>query len=155
VAWVTMKKDAPLIANVMLDGILPENLKLPDTEEPGTKRKIVPTYPVSGTLTVDGKPLAGVTVTFHAANKDGKYQNVCDGLTDDRGRFQMSTYTRFDGAPAGEFTVTAVRTGRGYYDGEVPDKSLMPEKYATPAKSSVKVTVKDGANDLRFDLTSK
>jgi hypothetical protein len=155
VAWVTMKKDAPLIANVMLDGILPENLKLPDTEEPGTRRKMVPTYPVSGTLTVDGKPLAGVTVTFHAVSekKKGGFTNVCDGLTDERGRFQMSTYGKFDGAPAGEFTVTAVRTGRGYSDGELPEKSLLPEKYATPAKSPLKVTVKDGANDLKIDLT--
>ncbi len=35
VAWVTMKKDAPLIANVMLDGILPANLKVPDTRREG------------------------------------------------------------------------------------------------------------------------
>jgi hypothetical protein len=157
VAWVTMKKDAPLIANVMLDGIRPENLKLPETNEPGKQRKLVPTYPVGGTLTVDGKPLAGATVTFHAVNenKKGGYTNVCDGLTDERGRFQMSTYTKFDGAPAGEFTVTVVRTGRGYYDGEVPEKSLLPERYAAPAKSPLRVTIKDGANDLRLELTGK
>jgi len=35
IAQVTMKKDGPLIANIMLNGVYPENMKLPDTIEPG------------------------------------------------------------------------------------------------------------------------
>jgi serine/threonine-protein phosphatase CPPED1 len=155
VAWVTMKSDAPLIANVMLDGILPENLKLPDTEEPGTKRKMVATYPVLGKLTLDGKPLVGVTVTFHTFNAEAKkYTSACDSLTTDGGRFQMSTYSRFDGAPEGEFTLTVAKTDR-YYAGEAPEKTVIPEAYATPETSPLKVTVKAGANDLNVELTSK
>ena len=34
--WVTMKQKAPVLAVAPLDGLLPANLKLPDTEEPGT-----------------------------------------------------------------------------------------------------------------------
>ena len=45
-------------------GILPEDLKLPDTDEPGTKRKTQPTHPATGKVTLDGKPLAGVTVAL-------------------------------------------------------------------------------------------
>ena len=67
----------------------------------------------------------------------------------------MSTYTRSDGCPAGEYSVTVVKTGRGYYDGEVPEPSKLPAKYATPAKTLLKVTVKDGANELNLDLASK
>src|SRR5207249_693892 len=46
--WVTMKKDEPIVANIMLDGILPENLKRPITDEDGVivlNRK--PTHPVT------------------------------------------------------------------------------------------------------------
>jgi hypothetical protein len=156
VAWVTMKADAPLIANVMLDGILSENLKLPDVDEPGTKRKQVPTYPAKGKVALDGKPLAGATVALHKLTKDKdgkeKYTYVADGLSDANGEFPLATYTRGDGAPAGEFTVTVVKTGRGYYDGEVPEKSQIPAVYATPARSPLRVELKEGANELNLDL---
>ncbi len=156
VAWVTMKSDAPLLANVMLDGILPENLKLPDTEEPGSKRKVVPTHPAKGKVTFDGKPLAGATVALHKLNTDtGKYTYVCDGLTDSAGVVPLSTYTRFDGAPVGEFTATVVQTGRGYYDGEVPEKSTIPARYAAAATSPLRVEVKEGANEFALELTSR
>jgi 3',5'-cyclic AMP phosphodiesterase CpdA len=159
VAWVTVKKDAaPVIANVMLDGILPEDLKVPQTEEPGTKRKMVATFPVTGTVTFNGKPLGGVTVTFHRYNKDTeKYVNTADGLTDADGRYKLSTYTKFDGCPAGEFAVTVVKTGRGYYDGDADEKRkvTVPAAYGTAAKSEIKVTVKEGANELNLDLRSR
>jgi hypothetical protein len=156
IAWVTMKKDTPIIANVLLDGILPDDLKLPDTVEPGTKIKKVPTYPVMGTVMLDGKPVAGVTVTFHRFNQNTeRWVNVSDGLTDDAGRYKLSTYERFDGCPAGEFAVTVVKTGKGYYDGEIPEKSLLPEKYASPAQTPLKVTVKDAGNELNLELQSK
>jgi hypothetical protein len=156
VAWVTMKADAPLIANVMLDGILPEDLALPETDEPGTKRKLLPTFPAVGRVTLDGQPLAGATVTLHKLNAaTEKYTNVCDGLTDVNGTFKLSTYGRFDGCPAGEYVVTVVRTGRGYSDGETKEKSTIPEKYATPGKSMLKAAVRQGTNELNLDLTSK
>lgn len=156
VAWVTVKKDAPVIANVMLDGILPEDLKLPDTDEPGTKRKMVPTFPTAGTVTLDGKPLAGATVTFYRLNTEtDKYVNTADGLTDASGRFKLSTYAKFDGCPAGEFVVTVVKTGRGYYDGEEELKNKIPAAYATAAKSGIKATVKEGTNEFNLDLKAK
>jgi len=34
ITQVTMKPSGPILANLLLDGILPENLKLPDTVEP-------------------------------------------------------------------------------------------------------------------------
>ncbi|HEX4607748.1 MAG TPA: metallophosphoesterase [Urbifossiella sp.] len=153
VAWVTMKSDAPLIANVMLDGILPEDLKLPDTAEPGTKRKTVPTFPAAGKVTLDGRPLVGATVTLHKLNKDTeKYVNTSDGLTDKTGAFRLSTYGAFDGAPVGEFVVTVVKTGRGYHDGETPEKSVIPARYASPATSGLRVELKEGPNEFNLDL---
>ena len=154
VSWVTMKKDAPVIANVLLDGILPEDLNLPDSAEAGVKRKLLPTHPVLVTATLDGQPLAGATVTFHKLNAETmKYAHVADGLTDERGRVKLSTYTKFDGVPVGEYTVTVVKTGKGYYDGEIPEASKLPAKYASPAKSPLRGTVKEGENEVGVELT--
>ena len=157
VVWVTVRKDgAPVLANVMLDGILPEDLRVPDTDEPGVKRKLLATHPVSGAVTLDGKPLAGATVSFHRYVEDTKrWANVADGLTDATGAFQLSTYARSDGCPAGEFAVTVAFTGRGYYDGEAADRPRLPDRYAAAAKTPLKVTVKEGPNDINIDLTSK
>src|SRR6185437_1948584 len=113
VAWVTMKKEKPLIANVLLDGILPEDLRLPETDEPGVQRKMLATYPAGGRVTVGGQPVAGATVALHRWNADTeKFVSVCDGLTDELGRFRLTTYARFDGAPIGEYAVTIVKTGK-------------------------------------------
>ena len=59
-AWVTMKKTGPVLANILLDGILPEDLNKPITAEEGVpvyNRK--PTYPVHGLVMCEGCPLAG------------------------------------------------------------------------------------------------
>ena len=155
--WITMKKDAPLLANVMLDGILPEDLNLPETVEPGVKRKTAPTYSTTGIVTMDGQPIADAIITFYRSTQDKgmtRYAFVSDSLTDDVGRYKMSTYGRFDGAPAGEYIVTVIKTGKGYERGG-DTKSLLPGRYATPETSAIKVSVKEGANELNFDLRSK
>lgn len=154
VAWVTMKKDRPLIANVMVDGILPADLSVPDTDEPARPGKKVPTHPTAVKLTLDGQPLVGATVTFHRLNAETeRWSGVADGLTDDRGGVKLTTYGKFDGAPAGEYAVTVVKTGKGYYDGEIPEASKLPAKYGTPAVTPLKVTVKEGANEFTLALT--
>jgi predicted phosphodiesterase len=156
IVWVTMKKDAPVMANVLLDGVLPMNLKLPDSAEKGVVVKKKLTYPTSGKVLLDGKPLAGATVAFHLINPDTKrFTYVCDGLTDASGRFQVSTYTKNDGCPAGEYAVTVVRTGSGYSDGEVPEQSQLPERYRTPETTPLKVTIKDGTNEVNLELQGK
>jgi len=62
---VTVKKDKPLIANIMLDGILPSDLKVPESEEKGVPLKKKPTFPVSGRVTVGGAPVAEAFVALH------------------------------------------------------------------------------------------
>ncbi|HUR54530.1 MAG TPA: metallophosphoesterase [Gemmataceae bacterium] len=157
VAWVTMKKDAPLIANVMLEGILPEDLKVPESDEKGRPVKKVPTFPVSIRVTLDGKPAPGVTVSFQRLNKDKQpeaYVTVCDGMTDEKGQLKMTTYSQFDGSPVGEFVVTFAKTARGgYYDTDHEgEKSQLPERYKSPTTAAFKVTVKEGANEFNDDL---
>lgn len=152
IAWVTMKKDGPVIANILLEGLLPADLKLPDTEEKGFPYKRKPTHPVEGKVTLDGEPVIGATVTFHSyIPETERYTAVCDGRTDELGRFRMTTYARFDGTPAGEYVVTVVKTERPLAEDE-PVKSLLPAKYAAPASSPLKVVVKEGINSFELEL---
>lgn len=60
----------------------------------------VPVYPVSGTLTMFGKPLDGATVAF--APQEG--QPTAVGRTDKDGKFKLTTYDYQDGAAAGRFS---------------------------------------------------
>lgn len=156
IAWITMKKDAPVIAQVMLDGVLPGNAPVPDSDEKGVIVKKKPTHPVNGKVTIDGKEMAGVTLTFYTLNPNTeKYNPIADGLSDAKGQFQLSTYGRFDGCPAGEYVVTVVKTGKGYHNEETPAMNLLPEKFTSPKTTDLRVVIKEGTNDLNLDVKTK
>lgn len=156
IAWITMKKDGPLIANVMLDGVLPENLKEPESDEQGVARAAVKPVPVKGAITYKGQPLAGATVSFYkkpaptAANQNMVF--VSDALSDADGAFVPSTVKGFDGLPEGEYTVTVFAAESGkYHTGQVKEKSRVAEKYAGWKTSPLKVTFKAG-DTIRIEL---
>ena len=154
ISWITMKQDGPRITNVMLDGVLPENLETPMSEEEGVVRKLKKLLPVKGLLTNKGQPVAGATVSFHSFIKTPmeRYAFVADARTEKDGSFIPSTYEAFDGLPEGEYTVTVVHTGK-YYDGEVKEKSKLPEKYTTTKTTTLKATVKEGEkNEIKIEL---
>ena len=154
ISWITMKTDGPRITNVMLDGILPENLDTPMSTEEGVVRKLKKLFPIKGLLLNNGKPVAGATVSFHTFVKTPteRYAFTADAFTDKDGAFVPSTYEAFDGLPAGEYTVTIVQTGK-YYDGEVTAKSMLPEKYTTTKTTTLKVIVKeDEKNEIKIEL---
>lgn len=144
VAWITMKKDKPLIANIMLDGILPADLKTPESEEKGVVRKMKPTFPVSGRITVGGQPVAEATVALHTYDAEKKtYSRVADGRTDAMGRFQITTYAKFDGAPADDYTVTVTKAG------------AVPAAFASTATTTLKLRIHETPNTLNLDLPAK
>jgi hypothetical protein len=154
--WVTVKAKSPVLAVAPLDGLLPANLKLPDTVEPGTVIKKLATFPVMGTVLIDGKPVPQATVAFHKYNETTKaWQQVCDGLTDVNGRFQVTTYTKNDGCPVGEYAVTVRRSGKGVSDDESPEKNQLPERYATPDKTALRAIIGETTNQMRFELLGK
>ncbi len=156
IAWITMKPDGPVIANVLLDGIYPEDMQLPDTDEKPVeqRRKPEPTHPLRGTVTFDGKPAAGATVRFYRTDPANptRQQYVADGLTDEDGTFAVSTYKAFDGIPAGEYRVTVVQTGR-YAAGQIKEANKLPARYADPKTTPLRVEVKAGENAVTLDLT--
>jgi hypothetical protein len=151
-AWVTMKKDGPLIANLLLDGIYAEDMSKPLSDEAGvptSNRKT--THPVRGVALLDGCPIPGASVWFHLPSADGKrYAHVADGRVEADGSFVLSTYLANDGCPVGEYLVTIVPSYPLVERGK--DNFVVPEKYRKPATTPLKATVKEGKNEFTFEL---
>jgi hypothetical protein len=164
IALVTMKKNKPIIAQIMLTGVLPGDLKAPESKEQAivlwgeAKDAKKPAQPFYGKLMVNGvdtKDVAAMTITFFVHDKKtDKYEPVADGLTDYRGHFRLSTHARFDGCPIGEYKVTVAKTGKGYYDGDIP-KNGIPEKYTDPKKSPLTAKIKEGTNEVTLEVITK
>ena len=112
--------------------------------------------PAGGRVTVGGQVVAGATVALHRWNPETeKFVSVCDGLTDESGRFQLTTYSKFDGAPVGEYAITIVKTGKSYFDREKPVKSPIPEVFAAAATTTLRVPIREGENEMKLDLPGR
>jgi predicted phosphodiesterase len=161
VAWVTVKKNAdPIIANIMLDGILPENLTKTITDEEGVpiyNRKRV--HPVRGKMMIDGVPAANVQLVFWRPDpndkKGQKMLRVTDAFVEADGSYAMTTYTLNDGMEIGEYKVTATLREPFFEPSGKLGKNTLPERYATYQATELQASVKEGVNVRDFDLTSK
>jgi hypothetical protein len=109
-------------------------------------------HPVSGKVLFDGKPAAGAFVVFHPAERD-KFPPPT-ATVDAQGNYSLSTYVTGDGAPAGEYTVTAVLRTMIEKNGEfMQGPNVLPPKYAKPATSTISARVADGANAIPITIT--
>src|SRR5262245_65058575 len=61
------------------------------------------TVPVTGSVLVNGKPVAGITVKFHPQFDMGSVKFIPNAMTDKDGRFTLNTAAPGDGAPKGEY----------------------------------------------------
>ena len=147
ITWVTVKKDGPILANVMLDAIHAENLQKPATDEPGRKVVRKPTHPVRGQAFFEGVPAVGAQVLLQPSAKDGIRAL---GVVEADGSFTLSTYTAQDGAAAGEYT--AVLTWREKDAKGKLGANQLPAKYATPTTSPLRVTIQAGVNEVNLEL---
>jgi len=128
-----------------------------------------PVYPVSGVISLRGKPVAGADVTFFNAQKN----RSAFGRTNDKGEYKLTTFAPNDGAVEGQHVVTVIKLqtapetapvadiqspdyvppGFGQSTEPKPPKSEMPEKYADQATSGLTATVNaDGPNEVKLDL---
>ena len=134
-------------------------------------REYPPTYETSGVITLDGKPVGGVTVSF--LPQDG--QQPANGKTDDNGHYRLTSFSRNDGAMAGNFAIVMMKfpkvegvttpTGIPWdpdkeTDRYIPDngkeENKLPEKYADSKTSGMLATVvADTVNTFDFDLSSR
>src|SRR5262249_33506502 len=72
-AGVTRKKDAPVIATVMLDGVSPEDMIVPASDEQGVpERNRKKTYRAGGKVVFEGKPVPNATVVLWLQNAKTK-----------------------------------------------------------------------------------
>ncbi|GDY08705.1 hypothetical protein LBMAG52_21910 [Planctomycetia bacterium] len=123
--------------------------------EPVGKRE--PVYPVSGTVTYKGQPVADADVTFLCQEK-----NMSSfARTDAKGKFKLTSYASFDGAPSGKQTITVSKLASAKsttkevdlndptYDPlklvedakAPPPKNSIPEKYADAKTTDLFATV--------------
>ncbi len=81
--------------------------------------------PVSGTVTLDGKPVEGAVVWFHPAgdDKDGR---VATGMTDKAGTFRLKTGDAV-GVRPGEYRVVITKNVLANPNLKVPDFPDTPE----------------------------
>ena len=119
--------------------------------------------PVSGTVTLDGKPLSGAMVTFLPVG--ATRGRSCYGVTGADGRYELMESEKNKGAPVGEFTVLCNKWVMP--DGsDLPKDSqvsamesgareLLPPQYSEDGTSQLKATVPAGGGTVDFPLTSK
>ncbi len=107
--------------------------------------------PVSGLVTYQGQPVAGADVMFTPT--EGKPSH---GITDEEGRYELTTEKPGDGAWIGTHQVTVQKmervAGAAADDPYAKMENVLPAKYAQG--SSLTVTVKDESkNEIPLPLT--
>ena len=118
-------------------------------------------YPVSGTVTYQGKPIEGAEVTF--TSRIGTSTGA--GKTDSSGRFKLTTHIEGDGVVAGPQVIAIHRVNVVDKTPKDVDVSaggvalppeitwIIPEKYSISSKSGLTANVTEtGPNDFKFDL---
>jgi hypothetical protein len=66
----------------------------------------VPIHPVSGIVTLDGKPIEGARLALISLQGQQPGDITPNGISDAEGKFQISTYSVADGAPDGAYAIT-------------------------------------------------
>jgi hypothetical protein len=122
-----------------------------------------PLFPVSGVVTLSGKPLAGASITLYPdATKGNQTKRLPAGPSNAKGEYRLYTLMR-SGAPAGWYKVVVFASETP----KVPDakdskknqtalpKSIINARYnqesTTPLSVEVKAAAPPGAYDLKLE----
>lgn len=138
------------------------------------------TYPVSGTVTLNGQPVEGASVIFVpkdmaagvGAQATSPGPQVATGETDAQGRYVLGTFAKGDGAIPGDYLVKVFKfpkaagatagTSGGEEEYQPPEedappppapKNLLPERYANEQTSGLSFTVEAKSNTFDIALT--
>jgi hypothetical protein len=116
--------------------------------------------PVTGTVTLDGQPLAEAEITFTPIGTTAGLGS--EGRTAGDGKYQLKAVRRGAGAAAGQYKV--VISKRVMPDGSVvrpspdtppimsPGKELLSPQYSDPAQTTLTATVPAGGGTIDFPL---
>jgi hypothetical protein len=117
-------------------------------------------YPVTGSVTVDGKPAEGAMVIFCPTEGSEELQKTRPfALTDASGKFQLTTFGETDGAPAGNYKILIQWPVKLQPDARNPQggfgEDRLKGRYMNLEKSQLTATIEEGPTDLPpFALTS-
>ncbi len=110
--------------------------------------------PVSGTVTLDGEPLADATVVFAPSGSNLESGRPSFGTTDASGRFELQSLGGHNGAVVGDHAVSISTSQVDQNTQEVLAEETLPPNYN--ARSELSFTVpSSGTDDARFELNSK
>jgi 5-hydroxyisourate hydrolase-like protein (transthyretin family) len=115
------------------------------------------TFPVTGEVVVDGQPAATVQVTLtDVKGIDTDMPTFSSAMTNDQGKFAVSTYDLGDGVPEGEYVVTFMWGELNLFSMQYGGPDKLKDKYSDPAKSQFKITVEKGkpADMGRIELST-
>jgi hypothetical protein len=111
----------------------------------GCGEKLPTRVPVSGTVTIDGVPLAYGSIMF--INDSTR---PAGSVIDAQGRFTLSCYTADDGAIVGRHKVK-VTAAQPLGTDQV--RWLAPKKYADENTSGIEKEVTEPVSDMKIELT--
>lgn len=108
----------------------------------------VPTFPVSGTISFQGKPIPGAFVALHPKATQENVPSPRANVGAD-GSLQVTTYDGGDGAPEGEYVVTVewykpIKNGADVISGP----NVIPKKYASAQTSDITIKVAAQENTI-------
>jgi hypothetical protein len=118
-------------------------------------------YPVTGVVTLGGKPVEGAVLAFVPAAAEGaekpiggQAQSGADGTFTVQASFDAGR-TMLEGLPAGEYKVTVIKMEMPAGEASMarPPKNVLPAEYATPESTPVTVKVTaEGPNEAPISL---
>jgi len=116
--------------------------------------------PVTGKVTLDGKPLTTGTISFIAGDGKESYTSQIDGS----GSYTLAASPTSPGALPGDYKVIVIAVEAPKMADPMKDvaagpdmgapKSLVPEKYKTAETSGLTGTVPKSGGTINFDLKS-
>lgn len=135
-------------------------------DEPEILSKLVP---VTGSISLDGAPLAGVLVTYFPETGAADAE-IAFGFTDETGNYTLHSQVAGHSPEESQGAVPAnyrvyitklVMPDGAPVEGEITDaeaeekgaKQLLPAKYSSPTATKLKATVKPSATTNDFKLT--
>ena len=108
-----------------------------------------PVYPVRGAVMFQKKPAAKAVVVLRPTAPGPPGATLPHGAVGPDGTFRIGTFGADDGAPAGEYVVTITwPEARTDPSGDEVTTDRLKGRFADPARSPWKVTIKEGENEL-------
>ena len=104
-------------------------------------------FPVHGKFLVNDQPASGAIVVLHPIGGVLDAEHPVATVGPD-GTFALTTYAGNDGAPAGEYVVTALWHVSADKAAPGPWPNVIPQKYSKPESSDLRVQIAAGPNEL-------